>query len=285
MQARKPEGMATIAVNGTTLYYEQRGDGPPLLFISGATGDAGHWTDVADLLADEYTVISYDRRGNSRSPRPEDPTTSLAQQADDAAALLEALDLAPAVVYGNSAGALILTDLVVRRPDLLRGAVLHEPPFATQTSNGDEVLANLQELIGEGMAQGGPSRATELFLRWVVGDEIYEAFEPDLRDRMLGNGEILLGVEIQPIMSYLPTIEELASVRVPCVVASGADNRDPASPRHWFWEASQWLADGLGVSVLETPGAHVPQASHPQAFVEMLRPILERLSASARVEA
>ena len=84
--------MATIAVNGTTLYYELRGEGPPVVFISGAPGDAGFWTEIGDLLADEYTVLSYDRRGTSRSPRPEGWTsTSMDEQADDAAALLEAL--------------------------------------------------------------------------------------------------------------------------------------------------------------------------------------------------
>jgi pimeloyl-ACP methyl ester carboxylesterase len=69
--------MASVAVNGTTLYYESRGGGPPVLFISGATGDAGHWTEVgkADLVS-EYTVLSYDRRANSRSPRPENWTTA-----------------------------------------------------------------------------------------------------------------------------------------------------------------------------------------------------------------
>ncbi|MDD7919783.1 alpha/beta fold hydrolase [Actinomycetospora callitridis] len=278
--------MPTIAANGTTLYYERRGAGPPLLFISGATGDAGHWADVADLLADQYTVVSYDRRANSRSSRPEGYTTaSITQQADDAAALLEELDLAPAVVYGNSAGAMILTDLVVRRPDLLRGAVLHEPPYAGMTSGGDEIVVGLQQLIGEGMAEGGPTRATELFLRWVAGDEVYESFDADLRARMLGNGEVLFGIELEPILGYLPTSDEIAGVRVPCVVASGAENRDPSAPRHWFWEASEWLAEGLGVPVVETPGSHVPQASHPRELVAVLRPILARLAASSPVTA
>ena len=76
-------------MNGTSLYYEVRGNGPPVLFVSGATGDAGHWAGAAAALADEFTVVTYDRRGNSRSPRPpgwnEAPLT---EQADDAAALL-----------------------------------------------------------------------------------------------------------------------------------------------------------------------------------------------------
>ena len=62
--------MSSIEVNGIRIYNEKRGRGPAVLFVSGASGDAGHWTAVADILADAYTVITYDRRGNSRSPRP-----------------------------------------------------------------------------------------------------------------------------------------------------------------------------------------------------------------------
>ena len=61
-------GMTTV--NGAHLYYEVRGSGPPLLLIMGATGDAGHFERVADLLADDHTVVTYDRRGNGRSPVP-----------------------------------------------------------------------------------------------------------------------------------------------------------------------------------------------------------------------
>ena len=123
--------MGLIDVNGTTLYYERRGAGPPLAFISGASGDAEYWVVVADALADEYTVLTYDRRANSRSPRPTGWTAApVEEQADDAAALLLALDLAPAVVYGNSSRAVALRALLLRHPQVLRGAVLHEPPFS-----------------------------------------------------------------------------------------------------------------------------------------------------------
>jgi pimeloyl-ACP methyl ester carboxylesterase len=278
--------MASIAVNGTDLYYELRGSGPPVMFISGATGDAGHWTEVADLLAGEYTVLTYDRRANSRSPRPENWTaTSIDEQADDAAELLEALDLAPAVAYGNSGGAVILTNLALRHPTVLRGAIFHEPPYVEVTSATEEVGSTLQQLVGEGMAKGGPSTATELFLRWVVGDEVFESFDPELRDRMLGNGEVLVGLELEGFVSYLPTPEQLAEVRLPCVVAAGVDNRDPAATHHWLYESSQWLADGLRAPLVETPGAHVPQTTHPRAFAETLRPILGKMAASQRFEA
>jgi pimeloyl-ACP methyl ester carboxylesterase len=278
--------MATIAVNGTTLYYELRGSGPPVLFISGATGDAGHWTEVADALVSEYTVLTYDRRANSRSPRPENWTAApVDEQADDAAALLRALDLASAVAYGNSQGAIYLTSLALRHSEVLRGAIFHEPPYVAVTSVAEELGAKLQQLIGEGMAKGGPPMATELFLRWVAGDETFESLDPALRDRMLSNGAVLFGLEIEGVNAYLPAPEQLAEVTLPCVVAAGADNRDPAATHHWFYETSKWLADGLRAPLVETPGAHVPQATHPRALAETLRPILGKLAASERFEA
>jgi pimeloyl-ACP methyl ester carboxylesterase len=278
--------MGTIAVNGTTLYYELRGSGPPVLFISGAGGDAGQWTAVVDALAGEYIVLTYDRRANSRSPRPQNWTAApVDEQADDAAALLGALDLAPAVAFGNSSGAIYLTSLALRHPALLRGAIFHEPSYLAVTSVAEEVGVELQQLAEEGMAKGGPPMATELFLRYFAGDETFESFDPVLRDRMLGNGEVLFGLEIEGTDAYLPAPGQLAEVRLPCVVAAGADNRDPTATHHWLYEASQWFADGLRAPFVETPGGHVPQATHPRALAETLRPILGKLAASQRFEA
>ncbi len=86
----------TIEVNGTKLYYEIRGKGPSILFIPGAEGDAEEYLRVAERLDDDFTVLSYDRRAYSRSPRPAGFTGNVDMEADDAAALLRALDLAPA---------------------------------------------------------------------------------------------------------------------------------------------------------------------------------------------
>ena len=98
--------MTKVTVNGTELYYEVRGTGPPVLLIMGATGDGGHLDALADALADEFTVVSYDRRGNGRSPAPDGwETTSPEEQADDAAALLDALRTGPAAVFGTSTAA------------------------------------------------------------------------------------------------------------------------------------------------------------------------------------
>ena len=118
-----------VPVNGTVLNTETRGHGLAVLLIAGAGGDAAELGGLADALADEFCVITYDRRGNSRCPRPAGWTaTSLAEQADDAAALLAALGHSPAVVVGTSAGGSIALELALRHPTAVRAAIIHEPP-------------------------------------------------------------------------------------------------------------------------------------------------------------
>jgi Alpha/beta hydrolase family len=82
----------SITATGAELYYEVRGNGPPVLLIPGGGLDGGTFGALAEILAGEFTVVGYDRRGLSRSPRPEGwSETSIAEQADDAAGLLREL--------------------------------------------------------------------------------------------------------------------------------------------------------------------------------------------------
>ena len=131
-----------VQANDAVLHTETRGDGPAVLLIAGAGGDAAEFAGVAAALADEFTVTTYDRRGNSRSPRPTGwASTSVAEQADDAAGLLTALGHRPAVVVGTSAGGSIALEVALRHPDTVRAAIIHEPPIIAVTANPQAVTA------------------------------------------------------------------------------------------------------------------------------------------------
>ena len=85
------------------------------------------WADAFDELARLGRVIAYDRRGCTRSERPEPyERTSVAEQAADAAALLDVLAAAPAVVIARSYGGAVAIDLALRYPDRIRALVLLE---------------------------------------------------------------------------------------------------------------------------------------------------------------
>ncbi|BCB91182.1 hypothetical protein Psuf_084950 [Phytohabitans suffuscus] len=98
----------TLAVPGATLHYEVRGAGPVLLLICGGVYDAAAFGPLAGELADRYTVVTYDRRGNSRSPLDGAPgPQSIEEHGDDAYRLLVAAgatEAEPAYVFGNSSG-------------------------------------------------------------------------------------------------------------------------------------------------------------------------------------
>jgi len=273
MQTSTPS-KATAQVNGAELYYERRGSGPPVLFIPGATGDAGHFTRVAELLADEFTVVTYDRRGNSRSPRPAGwTTTSMDEQADDAARLLRALGLAPAAAFGTSGGAVILLNLLLRHSDVLRGAIVHEPPLVPVLPNAAELGAQLQAMTEEALAKGGPRGAMETFVRANAGDASFERLDPELRQRMLANGEVFFTTELEAFVSYVPEAAALAGVTVPVQAMAGADNRGV-----YYYEAAKWVADRLGAALKEMPGAHAPYLDRPQEMVNAIRPFLRQVS-------
>ena len=115
--------MPAVDVNGVGLYYEIHGQGEPLALVHGSWADATTWELVAPALAESFQVLIYDRRGHSRSERPATPG-SVSEDADDLAALLEELDLAPAHVVTNSFGGNIALRLATRRPDLFAHPVL-----------------------------------------------------------------------------------------------------------------------------------------------------------------
>jgi hypothetical protein len=88
----EPTKTATLKVPGATLYYEVRGAGPVLLMICGGIYDAAAPAELAQRLADRHTVVTYDRRGNSRSPLDEPPGPQRVEvHADDAHRLLTAV--------------------------------------------------------------------------------------------------------------------------------------------------------------------------------------------------
>ncbi|HLZ72752.1 MAG TPA: alpha/beta hydrolase [Dehalococcoidia bacterium] len=263
----------TVSANGAELYYERRGSGPAVLFISGATGDAGHFAQVADLLADEFTVITYDRRGNSRSPRPAGwTTTSMDEQADDAAGLLRALGLAPAAALGTSGGALVLLSLLQRHPEVVRGALVHEPPLVSMLPNAAEIGAELQTQLQQALAEGGPRGAMAAFIRAEAGVASFEQLDPALRERMLTNGELFFSLELPAFVSYVPDAPALLQATVPFKVLAGRESRGV-----YTHESARWLAGRLGTDLTEVPGAHAPYFDQPYALAEALRPLLAQL--------
>src|SRR4051812_10457044 len=131
-----PVTIGRVNTEGDDIYYEVRGHGQPLLMISGGGGDAGFFSLVADMLSDEYKVITYDRRGNSRSSRNDPQNFEISQQSRDAVAVLRAAGELSAFVFGNSGGAVIALDMAKTQPQAIRAGVVHDPPVLRVLPDG-----------------------------------------------------------------------------------------------------------------------------------------------------
>lgn len=124
--------MSEVGAGGIRLYYEENGAGGSILCIHGTSSSAAVWRPAAiEDLSKLGRVIVYDRRGCTRSERPEPYETSVVQHAQDAAELLEALDAVPALVIGRSYGGETAIELAFAHPDRVRALVLLEAAALT----------------------------------------------------------------------------------------------------------------------------------------------------------
>jgi pimeloyl-ACP methyl ester carboxylesterase len=107
----------------TRLYWESTGEGPPVLLVMGLGLSGGAWWRTVDALSRRFRVITFDNRGVGRS-RGLTPACTTEALADDAVAVLDALEVAEANVYGLSLGGMVAQQLALRHPRRVRSLVL-----------------------------------------------------------------------------------------------------------------------------------------------------------------
>jgi pimeloyl-ACP methyl ester carboxylesterase len=116
--------VAYAVLNRIRVHYELAGTGDPVLMINGLSAPAANWALQVKALAAHFQVITFDNRGVGETDLPPEPVYTMAQLADDAAALLQHLKIARAHVVGASMGGTLAQELALRHPRLVRSLVL-----------------------------------------------------------------------------------------------------------------------------------------------------------------
>jgi pimeloyl-ACP methyl ester carboxylesterase len=143
------------------------------------------------------------------------------EQAEDVAALLGAVDATPALLVGDGFGALVVLELLVRRPALARAAVLADPPLFAFVPAATPALADERTLLEQGLRDGGPPAAVRA---WLAGTGIAADDARAARAVAAARGFF---ADYAGQSSWSPSRGELRAVGVPLMVVTG-----PATPPH-----------------------------------------------------
>ncbi|AHH16378.1 alpha/beta hydrolase family protein [Nocardia nova SH22a] len=283
-----------VEAPGARLYTESAGSGPALVLISGGGGDAAMYEQVTGSLAEHYTVLTFDRRGNSRSPlTARDADIDVATQAADVVAILDAYGIDRALVFGNSGGAIIALELIAHHGKRVRAAVVHEPPLVQLLAAEDparQEITRIHRLALDkspmrGFAAFGamtaphlpaPLRSSAGQTALAVGSTAAVAAASVVHritgrpvspmTRMLGNTDLLMRREIPAFcFDYRPAIAALRTTSVPWRPAVGRD-----SAGRPYFVTTEALAARLGIECAEFSGGHTAYQTRPEDFVRQL---------------
>lgn len=250
------------------VHYDTTGTGPTLLLVPGGPLDAMAFAGLAPLLADDHTVVTYDPRGLSRSATTGTDQITVAGQAADALAVLDAVGAEPAYVFGHSGGALTTLALVEQHPDRARTAVLMEPPLVGLLPDAVHIRAN-DRLVTEAYERDGVWAAAAVFMRQAGLDEEGDAPPAEVLAAMEANFDVFFGRMYRSIGDYEPDFAALRAASTRIEVGVGSTTAGELANR-----AAIAFAERLGLPTVEFPGDHNGFTTDPEANAVVLRKLL-----------
>lgn len=173
-------------------------------------------------------------------------------------------------MWGGSIGGIILLNVLHRYPELVRAAIVHEPPLFSLLDDEPKFQAGLARLNARAKAEGARKVMAEH-----AAAELGTAFtslDAAARERILDNADAFLLHDLPGLARSLPTPDTLGGPVPTAVLRSPENDRTPPGC------AAAELAERLGVPLEFTPGGHIPYATEPEATARTLRSVLQRLA-------
>jgi len=258
-----------ITVRGLQLCVEDRGEGPAVMLAHGMWCDAGMFNAVAQLLARRARVLAPDLRAHGRSDVP--PSRwSVADVADDMAAMLDELDVAQVVLAGFSMGGMAAVEFALRYPERLTGLALIGTSAAAEELVRSAEIRTLAKLID----LTGPAR-------FLPHEASRATFSPEFRRRhpkeikrfesvVRAMPRAALTQALRAVAGRRPLLKELPRIRVPVMIVVGG--HDAVVRPKWSREMHQAIP-GSRLVVYPNAGHAVP-TERPGDVAELIEQLL-----------
>jgi pimeloyl-ACP methyl ester carboxylesterase len=246
-----------------SLYYEERGQGKPIILIHGFPLDHSIWNEVVQQLADKARVITPDLRGYGASPKPEGDY-SMRTMADDILALMDRLNLEKAIVAGHSMGGYITLAFAKAYPQRLSGVGL----VATQAAADLPERRQARLILVDEIKRKGPQAVIHATLKKYSRNPEVLKYTQELMQKAAPH---VLMACLRGMADREDMMDFLKEISVPTVVIAG--EQDDLIPIERAFEVVERLQRGWVVSI---PNAgHMPMMEAPQrvasAFIELLQ--------------
>ena len=244
--------MEHARINGVDTAYELRGEGTPLVMIHGAQGDQTMFNAFAPTFAGKYRVLTFDQRGSGLSEKPHDGY-SIAQLADDTAALMDHVGFEAAHIVGVSMGGMIALEFALRHPKKVRALVLGctTPGGSKAVRIGGDAFNAAYSSKPMSAEERGRALAAAAFTKGYIDrhPEIIPAMIEARNQRPID--PVALDGRLKAALKH-DVYERLAQISCPTLVITGKDDALIS------WENSRLLADHIPNAqlVLLEPAGH-----------------------------
>lgn len=255
-----------------SLYYEVRGHGTPLVLIHGVMVDADFYRHAADILAKKYMVVTFDRRGNSRSRCCEESLFSIGTQAEDIKDILDELKISSAYIVGVSAGAAIGLKFLENYPDRVIHMILYEPAVLGIVKQEPEIQTWIEKMQFLIKNRKYNTALLEFFTHIGAQDERAPQKDAATSEREMENQEYALKEELPGLSEYMPDLKRLEKSRSKITFAVGEKSENSVYVRITYQ-----LSGALRKSVLFYPGFHNLAYDLPKEFAVCVHGTLELL--------
>ena len=267
-----------LNLSEVNLYYEITGSGPFLFIIQSGEGDARRTSQLVSYLREQFTVVTYDRRGLSRSKLKNDSTVSINNHSNDLYQLISSLTNTSVDILGCSIGATIALNTSYKYENVIKKIVAHEPilpsilPEKERQLNISE-LEEIREIYLHGKWMDGIKKmAAVLGINPHAQTKEADALIEPMTIERKPNFDFFIKNDFQSIIDFNFSSNEILAIEKHTDIfpAVGIETHQSV----FDYKCSQIIANELNKELICFPGGHNGNTTHPKGYAEMLQKLL-----------